>query len=322
MKMKDSNKKQHIRYFRVAAALLTLAALITAAVLIIKTRANEIESSPESKKPRTVSDVSVIFESDPSTESEPEAQPEEENDNVGSLADLKAKIEDKFSGYSGNWSAYIKNLDTGEHFTINNTKMYPASMIKLFAMGACYQQIEEGKINEDDFYTYIYSMVVMSNNNAFNHIIWAIGREYLTQWCHENGYKYTKQYHGLEPSDNAGGLTTADKDNETCASDVGHMLEDIYNGKCVSKEASEKMLELLKNQHWRNKIPSGIPYGPTVANKTGDTENQSHDAAIVYSEGADYIIVLMSEEPKVSFNNDYYFIDISKTVYEYFNPEK
>ena len=81
------------------------------------------------------------------------------------------------------------------------------------------------------------------------------------------------------------------------------------------------MLELLKNQHWRNKIPSGIPYGPTVANKTGDTENQSHDAAIVYSEGADYIIVLMSEEPKVSFNNDYYFIDISKTVYEYFNPK-
>ena len=102
-------------------------------------------------------------------------------------------------------------------------------------------------------------MTVMSNNNSFNQMIWTIGREYLTNWCHEHGYNRTYQYHGLEPSDNAAGLATSDKRNETCASDVGKMLEDIYNGKCVSKEASEKMLELLKQQHWVTKIPSGLP---------------------------------------------------------------
>lgn len=327
MQMKGNEKRTHIRYIRVAAAILALAVLITSAVLIIKTRGTDIESSPENRKQRSSSDTSSVVPEGSSSEGEsepepdkPNPEPEQENDNIGSLELLKSMVEDKFSNYSGKWSAYIKNLNTGEHFTVNNSKVYPASMIKLFAAGACYQQIEEGKINENDYYTYIYSMVVMSNNQAFNHMIWAIGRDYLTKWCHENGYDYTYQYHGLLPSENAGGLTTADKDNETCASDVGHMLEDIYRGKCVSKEASEKILDLLKNQHWRNKIPSGIPYGVTVANKTGDTENQSHDAAIVYSENADYIIVLMSEEKDVSFNNDYRFIEISKMVYEYFNP--
>ena len=322
--MNGNEKKLHIRYFRVAAAIAVLAVLITSAVLIIRSRGKDIEKSAEDNKPGIDSDVSLIYEepssNDGSAPDKPNPEPEQENDNVGDLQLLKSMVEEKFSGYSGKWSAYIKNLNTGEHFTVNNSIVYPASMIKLFAMGACYQQIEEGKINEDYYYTYIYSMVVMSNNTAFNQMIWAIGRDYLTKWCHENGYNHTYQYHGLLPSDNAGGLTTANRDNETCASDVGHMLEDIYNGKCVSKEASEKMLDLLKKQHWRNKIPSGIPYGTTIANKTGDTDNQSHDAAIVYSDNADYIIVIMSEEPGVSFDNDYRFIEISKMVYEYFNP--
>ncbi len=306
--MKRQRNRLHIRYMRVAAALVVLAVLVTGGVMLMNSHSKEAgshRSDSGTVSSFDPSDVSVVFE-------EPKEQ-------LGALGELKDKVSEKLSGYPGEWSAYVKNLDTGDWFSINDRQIYPASMIKLFALGACYQQIEDGLISESDYYTYIYSMAVMSNNKAFNHMIWTIGRDYLTKWCHENGYTKTSQYHGLSPADNADGLETSDKPNETCASDVGHMLESIYRGKCVSKQASEKMLDLLKQQHWRGKIPSGVPYGVEVANKTGDTEDYSHDAAIVYSEGADYILVIMSENPKVSFQQDYRFVEISSLVYNYFN---
>ena len=72
-------------------------------------------------------------------------------------------------------------------------------------------------------------------------------------------------------------------------------MERIYKGKCVSPEASEAFLTLLLNQEHVNKIPAGLPERTKCANKTGDTDEVQHDAAI---------------------NN---IQDISKTVYDYFN---
>ena len=301
--------KHHIRYFRVACALLTLGLLIGGAVFLASRNSkNKDKSSEESSSESTsinTSDVSVVYEKEP--------------DELGELDELKTQIENKIADYPGEWSVYIKNLNTGDHFTINDKQIYPASMIKLFALGASYEQIEQGLITENEYYTYLYGMTVMSNNNSFNQMIWTIGRDYLTKWCHDKGYTRTYQYHGLSPSDNAAGLETSNKPNETCASDVGHMLEDIYNGKCVSKSASEKMLELLKQQHWVSKIPSGLPPMTPFANKTGDTTDYSHDAAIVYTDAADYIIVIMSENPGVASKQDHRFIELSRMTYEYFN---
>ena len=306
---KRTNKTYHIRYFRVAAALTAVFVCVVVLVFVFLRDGSDVESNSSSQ-----GEADSLNAAD-SMAVNAQVKPQEHG-----MTDLKEKIKTKFAEYPGQWSAYVKNLNTGEFFTINDRQIYPASIIKLFALGACYQQIHDGIIKEDDYYTYIYSMAVMSNNVAFNKIIWTIGRDYLTKWCHENGYANTSQYHGLSPADNAEGLATSDKPNETCASDVGRMLESIYRGECVSKEASQKMLKLLEQQHWVNKIPSGLPPNTHFANKTGDTADYSHDGAIVYSPGADYIIVIMSENPMVSFQQDHRFIEISKMVYEYFNP--
>jgi len=238
------------------------------------------------------------------------------------LTELKKKISEKFETYQGTWSAYVKDLNTNDWFVINDHKLYPGSMIKLFALGACYQKIEDGLIKESDYSAYLYNMVVMSNNQAFNNIVWAIGKTYITEWCHAHGYLDTAQYHGLVPSSNAEGLTTEPYDNSTSPCDVGRMLESIYRKECVSEAASEKMLDLLLNQHWTGKIPSGVPDFVKVANKTGDTYDISHDAAIVYSPGGDYIIVIMAEAKDIAFDLDGNFREISAMTYRFFNSDK
>ena len=47
------------------------------------------------------------------------------------LNKLRIKINEKLKGYSGNWSVYVKDLKTGDVLSINETSMYPASVIKL-----------------------------------------------------------------------------------------------------------------------------------------------------------------------------------------------
>lgn len=281
----------------------------------------------DSKASKAVSaEVSTKKEEDESSEAEEstaaaeadEIIPEKRDEHVGDLKGLKEQLKETTDGLYGNWSVFIKNLDTGDAFTLNDHPVYPASMIKLFCGGACYQAIEDGLINEEDYEYTIYTMVSESNNDSFNTMLWALGKGYVTNWCRENGYLNTEQHHGLFPSDNGDGLEDSDMRNQTCASDVGRMLEDIYNGECVSKEASEKMLDLLFRQKYRSKIPAGVPYGD-VANKTGETYDVSHDCAIVYSPNCTYIVVIMCECPYMGMEKFYEFSMLSSQIYYYMN---
>ncbi|MCF0132380.1 MAG: serine hydrolase, partial [Blautia sp.] len=56
-----------------------------------------------------------------------------------------------------------------------------------------------------------------------------------------------------------------------------------------------KMLDLLLQQRNKSKIPAGIPENIACANKTGDTDSDQHDIAIVFGENTDYILCVLSE---------------------------
>ncbi len=293
----------------------------------------ESTASPESSHDGEAASADESLPADESTDTEDSALPAsadsaepsvlsepEDSEHEGRLTELKQTLTEKLESFDGEWSCYLKDLGTNEWFDINDHIVYPASMIKLFALAACYQRIEDGLVDEDEVYSTLVSMAAMSNNQAFNMIVRKIGLTYINEWCEANGCPNTKQYHGLQPSTNYEGLETADKDNQTCARDAAHVLESIYRKECVSEYASEQMLDILFQQKFRGKLPAALPYGAECANKTGDTFDVSHDAAIVYSPNADYVLVVMAEVPDIAFEQHYRFFDISHTVYEFFNP--
>mgnify|MGYP000609300149 CR=1 FL=1 len=98
--------------------------------------------------------------------------------------------------------------------------------------------------------------------------------------------------------------------------DCGKLLERIYRGECVSKEASEEMLDLLKNQQNTSKIPEGLGVDVPTANKTGETDEDQHDIAIVYGTKTTYILCVMSENASNAIAN---IRNISRVVYNYLN---
>jgi beta-lactamase class A len=186
-------------------------------------------------------------------------------------------------------------------------------------MAAAYEKIDQGKLKLSSIKSTIHSMISVSSNDAFNSVVRKIGKTYINKWCKTNGYTKTKQYHGLSPSSNSAGLRTSSASNVTTVKDCGKLLESIYKGTCVSKSASKKMLSHMKAQERRWKIPAGIPRGVTIANKTGETDDVTHDAAIVYSKGADYIIVVMARCPGYAWSAASNIPKLSRITYNYFN---
>ena len=129
--------------------------------------------------------------------------------------------------------------------------------------------------------------------------------ELLRLYLEKEGYTETSVQHTLHPA--ASAQESLGGRNMTSVKDCGTLLEKIYKGECVSKEASEEMLNLLSN-------PDGIK----SANKTGETDQDQHDIAIVYGEKTTYILCVMSENcPESTAVTN--IQNISKIVYNYLN---
>lgn len=219
----------------------------------------------------------------------------------------------------GRWSVYVKNLNDDQTCLIGNNYYYAASVIKVFTMGAVYESIQNGRISETaSINQLLHSMITYSSNESFNTLVRTIGKNATNDFCKKYGYTDTNQGQAISCSNSGEDINNGTTWNQTSVQNCGKILEDIYNGKCVSKTYSNKMLDLLKQQTFRIKIPSGLPAGTVVANKTGETDEYQHDMAIVYSPKADYILCVMSNISNAGAAQAN-IRAISQIVYRHFN---
>ncbi|MGN0438959.1 MAG: serine hydrolase, partial [Lachnospiraceae bacterium] len=241
------------------------------------------------------------------------------------LKELKKILEDTIDGYRGTCSIYVKNLDTNEYLSIKDEQIKSASLIKIYSMATVYDEIEKGNLEEDSAVTnYLHNMITVSDNGAFNHLLYVLGdgngregTKLITKYCEENGFSDTG-CGGTLSSAETGFSSIWLFTNYTSTKDCGHLFEDIYRGTLISEKASEEMLDLLMQQEWRMKIPAGLPEGVVCANKTGEYDDRQHDTAIVYSDGADYVISVMTDGDGAAISHIQH---ISSVVYDYFNKK-
>lgn len=196
----------------------------------------------------------------------------------------------KSSATSGTWSVYAKNLTANSvKASINNQKLKSASLIKLFIMATAFEEIGQGRLNKSEVIDDIKIMINRSDNDAANRLIDKLGFNKINNYMIVNGYNSTEIHRKMleEPTNG---------DNYTSTMDVGNLLEKMYRGTCVNQDASKEMIEILKTQTRKEKIPAGVPDGVETANKTGELSDVENDAAIVYKNGAHYILVVMSND--------------------------
>lgn len=202
---------------------------------------------------------------------------------------LKDELNEEIGRLGGKWSLYLKRMDTGQTIRINDDeKMIAASLIKLFIAGEFFTLGEQGELNVDDYYNKPDLMISISDNGAANALISACTMDKINEFAMEKGFEETELNRRM--------LDWNGTENYTSARDCGKMLEEVLKGEYVSKEASERILEALRDQQRTSKIPAGVPGDVETANKTGELDNVDNDAAIVWSPECTYILCIMSSD--------------------------
>ncbi len=244
------------------------------------------------------------------------------------LSNLLSQLQGQLPVDNGTWSVYVANVAANSEGSINNAPMKAASLIKLYIMGAVYEQYDAlaATYGSGTLDSLLYSMITVSDNDAANTLTRylgggddAAGRSVVTQFCQNHGYVNSSMGRMLLASTEYG-------DNYTSVMDCGRFLLEIYQsvtGVSTSTTLShtDSMYNLLCQQQRRHKIPAQMPDGVGVANKTGELDNVENDAAIVYNtaKGQDLIIVFMSQDLGSTGSAQGTISSLSRSIYSYYN---
>jgi len=214
---------------------------------------------------------------------------------------------------------YYKDLSDGFEYSYKGDEKYPsASLVKVPVMACVYSAIEEGRLSPYQKIIYrprhktggsgsirrsrfgrkfgieelTYRMIVESDNVATNMLCEALGLGYINEKMINWGFSVTDMKRWvLDLKRRNQGI-----ENYTTAKEMGILLEKIYRGELVSGESSVKMINIMKHQLHRNRIPRYLPSDIEVANKTGLMRDVVHDAGIIFSPAGDYILVVLTRD--------------------------
>jgi len=267
------------------------------------------------------------------------------------IEELQEKLKREIQKSGADVSIVFQSLDATKFLMINpEAIMHAASLMKVPVMIEVFKQAEQGKFSldekinvkndfksivdgspysltvvedsDDDIYQHIgkemairelvHRMITVSSNLAANILIEFVGVENIRGTLAELEIQNMKVLRGVED------IKAYEKglNNQTDALSMMQVMYAIAKGKAVSEKACQEMIEILAQQKYRNKIPSGIPEGVKVANKTGSITRIDHDAAIVFPEGhKPYVFVILTRGIEKREDAEKLIAELSRIVY-------
>ena len=237
------------------------------------------------------------------------------------LQTLLNQIQGQLPADNGSWSVFVSDLINDTEGSINDQTMQAASLIKLYIMGAIYENYDQiiGQYGKDSVDSNLHSMITVSDNDAANTLTTYLGggnssagMQAVNSFCQEHGYTQTHMGRMLLASNDQ-------DDNYTSVNDCGHFLIEVYKEEESSYAHASDMYALLKAQTRQNKIPAMLPDGVKTANKTGELDNVENDAGIIYDAANDLVIVFMSQNLSSAGNAQNTIASLSRTIYDYYN---
>jgi beta-lactamase class A len=249
---------------------------------------------------------------------------------------LDQKIQAAIQGFPGTVTLYAKNLDTGASYNLHGEDpVMTASTIKLPIMVELFAEAEEGKLDWNQKLTLteqdkvpgsgvitelsagdaltirdlMHLMIVVSDNTATNLILDRIGGDAVNARMAQLGLKETAVMHkisgarfptaeGKKPGNERWGI------GRSSPQEMVLILEKLYRGELISRNASAEMIAVLKRQRDLNGVGRDTP-DVVTASKAGALDHLRSDVAIVYaSSGPVALAVTVNGIPVVDYGPD------------------
>lgn len=167
--------------------------------------------------------------------------------------------------------------------------------------GGCFQHLSRGITIT--FQDALVMMIIVSDNTCTSHVAGMVGLENVNALCQSLGMERTSHRQGVPPDDQPRDPDPSTT-NATTPNDQALLLDVIVRGAGDPKTAGRLgcspaqcrlALDIMSWQKFRNRIPSWLPYGTKVANKTGTHEGTQADVGVVFENGSPlYILTLFT----------------------------
>ncbi len=223
------------------------------------------------------------------------------------IRDFDAWITPQLEKLGGDTGVYVKNLVTGETFMRGeDIPVVAASVIKIPVMIEAFRAAHEGELSLDEIHALrdeermpscgtlkamhtgiemtlmdlIKLMIIVSDNSATNIMINRLGIENVNRTLRNLGCERTTLNRLLFD----GEASRRGVKNYITAREMGEVLEMLWRGEVVSREASAQMMDILLDQRLNGKLPFFIDsMGVDVAHKTGEDDGISHDVGVIFA---------------------------------------
>lgn len=219
---------------------------------------------------------------------------------------LRASVERTTRSVNATWGIYVKSIETGEELAIDaDRQMETMSTIKIPLMAEVFEQIKAGKIALSDRYTYqqadmrggtgiirslepgavltvkdlVTLMIIVSDNTATDVLYRMVGGpEAVTRRMNAMGLTGTHPMTdaaswfkalAAAPSPEAFYRDGSHPFGLSTSREMGRLLEMMERRTLVDKPSSDLMLQIMRGQLYRTRIPRYIS-GYRIPHKTGD----------------------------------------------------
>ncbi len=164
----------------------------------------------------------------------------------------------------------------------------------------------------------VYSMIVRSGNLATNIVIEHVGADNVNRTMAEMGADGIRVLRGVEDM----AAFREGMNNETTARGMAVMFLRLAEGSILDEQHRGEVLDVLKDQHFRDMIPALLPDDVTVAHKTGWITGVRHDSGIVYlPDGRAYVLVVLSKNVPDRADANRTGAEVSRLVYDFMMDE-
>ena len=217
---------------------------------------------------------------------------------------------------AGNVYYGVYYFASGDYSTSGASAKTPsASVIKVFIMEYAFSQNTrglldlDGTLNGRTILSLITSMIQQSDNNSTNALIDHFGMGTLNAFFLLQGYADTVLERRMLDLDRR----AAGYDNYTSLDDCMSFLKKLYANQ--DEEPYRNMMDIMKGQQIRTKIPLKLPGGVTVASKTGELNDVENDIGIVFAESSPFAIVVLSGNVRNPANMRTAIADLALSAY-------
>lgn len=264
---------------------------------------------------------------------------------------LQKQVEELIQGFNGDIGIYIHDLKHNRVVSINADTIFPtASVVKIPILIGIMSKIRAGELNYHQRLLYTDSLLYREGDDILSDfkdsstielskvmmLMITISDNCASLWMQglsgggtkinllldSLGLKATRvnsRTPGRESNRNLYGW------GQTSPKEMATLMEQIVQGKIVSKELSEKMLRILGRQYWDEEAISQVPAGVFVADKNGAVDGSRNEVMYVNAKKNPYILSIFTKNNKdtswVATNEAWVLTrKLSALLWKYYNP--